>query len=49
MFILIDILELVVVSYGLFVDEFWVLNINLYNNCSVFDVVKYGVVVYVFN
>lgn len=30
-------------------DELWALNINLYNNRSIFDAIKYGAVVYVPN
>ncbi len=44
-----DTLESVAASYGLSVDELWALNINLYNNRSAFDAVKYGAVVYVPN
>lgn len=44
-----DTLESVASSYGLSVDELWALNINLYNNRSVFDAIKYGAVVYVPN
>ncbi|WP_227728608.1 Ig-like domain-containing protein [Yersinia proxima] len=42
-------LESVAASYGLSIDELWALNINLYNNRSAFDAVKYGAVVYVPN
>lgn len=44
-----DTLESVASSYGLSVDELWALNINLYNNRSIFDAIKYGAVVYVPN
>ncbi|HII2979236.1 TPA: Ig-like domain-containing protein [Yersinia enterocolitica] len=44
-----DTLESVAASYGLSVDELWALNINLYNNRSAFDAIKYGAVVYVPN
>ncbi|WP_145563898.1 Ig-like domain-containing protein [Yersinia aldovae] len=44
-----DTLESVASNYGLSVDELWALNINLYNNRSAFDAVKYGAVVYIPN
>ncbi|CNH77589.1 putative adhesin [Yersinia mollaretii] len=44
-----DTLESVASNYGLSVDELWALNINLYNNRSIFDAIKYGAVVYVPN
>lgn len=44
-----DTLESVASGYGLSVDELWALNINLYNNRSAFDAIKYGAVVYVPN
>ncbi|MCW6566805.1 Ig-like domain-containing protein [Yersinia ruckeri] len=44
-----DTLESVASSYGLSMDELWGLNINLYNNRSDFDAIKYGAVVYVPN
>ncbi|WP_392432283.1 Ig-like domain-containing protein [Yersinia sp. HM-2024] len=44
-----DTLESVAASYGLSIDELWALNINLYNNRSAFEAVKYGAVVYVPN
>lgn len=44
-----DTLESVALSYGLSTDELWALNINLYNNRSAFDAIKYGAVVYVPN
>lgn len=44
-----DTLESVAAGYGLSIDELWALNINLYNNRSAFEAVKYGAVVYVPN
>ncbi|UZX54778.1 Ig-like domain-containing protein [Yersinia ruckeri] len=44
-----DTLESVASSHGLSMDELWGLNINLYNNRSAFDAIKYGAVVYVPN